>query len=167
MLPIKSKKKILLKDNSKTKYHREDYSINDFKKRLLIHKANIKRTFKLILNELKYRAKVHDHSKVESLPLQYEVTKRYIGRSEQYHSIKDNEAFAYHVKNERHHLQSFVPDDVNLFDVIELIVDCITCSVERQKDFRAIDITDKTLMLAFNNTCKQLLELLENKDSKK
>ena len=54
---------------------------------------------------------------------------------------------------ERHHLHHHVPDDVNLFDVIEMICDCVAAGMARDaENFYTPEIDPDILMKAFNNT---------------
>ena len=63
-----------------------------------------------------------------------------------------------HTSQERHHLNVTVQDDVNLVDVIEFICDCICSGYARDGKIRSelINLDEKTLKLAFNNTIKKL-----------
>lgn len=61
-------------------------------------------------------------------------------------------------KLERHHLKRRCPDDVDLFDVIEMICDCVAAGLARSGDVYDIDIPAEILTKAVNNT----VEILKN-----
>ena len=65
-----------------------------------------------------------------------------------------------HRRVNRHHLLQAdgVPDDVNLIDVIEMIVDCVMAGMARSGDVYPLDIDLKVLQKAFENTAKLLKE---------
>lgn len=63
-----------------------------------------------------------------------------------------------HRKVNRHHLfnEDGVPEDVNLVDVIELVVDCVMAGMGRSGSVYPLDIKPEVLMKAFNNTVELL-----------
>lgn len=63
-----------------------------------------------------------------------------------------------HRKINRHHLLSpdGVPDDVNLVDVIEMIVDCVMAGMGRTGEVYPLEIGPDILMKAFQNTSQML-----------
>jgi len=66
----------------------------------------------------------------------------------------------YHYNMERHHLNSKKPVEVNLFDVVEMVCDCIAAGVGRsgEVDLKYFEIMDKDLLQeAMFNTVKQML----------
>ena len=61
----------------------------------------------------------------------------------------------------RHHLLSRCPDDVDLLDVIEMIVDCVCAGKARSGEVRPLEISDDILRLAVENTVKLVDNLTE------
>ena len=59
-----------------------------------------------------------------------------------------------HVNTERHHLLSRCPEDVNLLDVIEMIVDCVCAGKTRSGEVRDLKISTDILGKALRNTVK-------------
>jgi hypothetical protein len=57
---------------------------------------------------------------------------------------------------ERHHLDDRVPDDVNLLDVIEMVVDCVVAGMARTGEVYPIELSNDILQKALKNT-KELL----------
>lgn len=65
-----------------------------------------------------------------------------------------------HRKVNRHHLleKDGIPEDVNLIDVLDMIVDCVMAGMGRTGEVYPLNIDNKVLMTAFMNT----VELLKN-----
>ena len=63
-----------------------------------------------------------------------------------------------HVITERHHLLSYCPDDVNIIDVLEMIVDCTLAGLTRSGTVRPVEIDSEILKKAVDNT----VELIKN-----
>lgn len=65
-----------------------------------------------------------------------------------------------HRKVNRHHLlqEDGVPEDVNLVDVLEMVIDCVMAGMGRSGDVYPLDIAPEVLMDAFQNTVTMLKE---------
>ncbi len=63
-----------------------------------------------------------------------------------------------HRKVNRHHLleDDGVPENVNLVDVLDMIVDCVMAGMGRTGSVYPLNINDKTLKAAFDNTVELL-----------
>lgn len=59
---------------------------------------------------------------------------------------------------ERHHLNDRVPDDVNLFDVLERVADVTTAGMARTGNIYPESISPEMLVKAYNNTIELLAE---------
>lgn len=57
---------------------------------------------------------------------------------------------------ERHHLNDSVPEDVNLVDVLEMVIDCTVAGLARSGEVYDITIPQEVLEQAIDNT-KQLI----------
>lgn len=66
-----------------------------------------------------------------------------------------------HIRAERHHLNNYCPDDVNLIDVLEMITDCVCAGLARSDKVYPIEISSDILQLAVKNT----VDLIENECS--
>lgn len=66
-----------------------------------------------------------------------------------------------HVNTERHHLLSRCPEDVNLLDVIEMIVDCVCAGKTRSGEIGGLEITPDILETAMKNTVKLVDDMTE------
>lgn len=66
------------------------------------------------------------------------------------------EWYQLHINTERHHLLSRCPDDVNLLDVIEMIVDYVCAGKTRGGEVRDLEISIDILVKALKNTVKMV-----------
>lgn len=66
-----------------------------------------------------------------------------------------------HYELERHHLLANCPDDVNLIDVLEMIVDCICAGLARNGKVRELEINNDILNKAVKNTVQLILDNVE------
>ena len=94
----------------------------------------------------------HDHDKLTNIDAFH---KDFIN------DFKTTDWWDNHKKVNRHHLftEDGVPDDVNMIDVVELIVDCVMAGMGRTGYVYDLNIEPDVLMKAFNNT----VELLKSK----
>lgn len=79
-------------------------------------------------------------------------------------SFTDGTWYPMHVTIERHHLLSYCPDDVNIIDVLEMIVDCTLAGLTRSGTVRPVEIDSEILKKAVDNTVdliKNNVELVE------
>ncbi len=65
-----------------------------------------------------------------------------------------------HQQTQRHHLGTQIgcPDDVNLFDVLQYIVDGIVAGMARSGKYTRAQIDTAVLLKAFNNTIDNILQ---------
>lgn len=66
-----------------------------------------------------------------------------------------------HVEKERHHLLSHCPEDVNLIDVLEMVVDCTCAGLARSGEVRPMEINEEILKKAMNNTVELIKGMVE------
>ena len=80
-------------------------------------------------------------------------------------SFIDGEWYPMHCKTERHHLNEYCPDDVNLIDVIEMICDCVCAGMARSGTVRPVEIDADILKKALDNTVNMLAETVVLEES--
>ena len=68
-----------------------------------------------------------------------------------------------HRKVNRHHLlaDDGVPEDVNLIDVLDMIIDCVMAGMGRSGSVYPLEIKSEVLINAFNNTVELLKKNVE------
>lgn len=92
--------------------------------------------------------KNHDHTKLENMKEFHEALES--------RKIKSSQWYKMHISEERHHLISNVPDDVNLIDIFEHLVDCVMAGTARSGEIYDIDLPDEVLQKAHKNTVELL-----------
>ena len=73
----------------------------------------------------------------------------------------NGEWYKLHVTAERHHLLTRCPDDVNLLDVLEMIVDCVCAGKARNGEAINLVMPTDILAKAFYNTVKLVDSMTE------
>lgn len=113
------------------------------------HIGDVKQGLAFVAGLMASAADRHDHDKITNI--------------DQFHSdfvtgFKQQEWWANHVKVNRHHLQGItgIPQDPNLIDVLEMIVDCVMAGMGRTGNVTPLQIDPAILMEAFHNTVELL-----------
>ena len=73
----------------------------------------------------------------------------------------NGEWYPMHCKTERHHLNEYCPEDVNLIDVIEMICDCVCAGMARSGRVYTIEIPSEILQKAVRNTVQMCVDAVE------
>ncbi len=113
------------------------------------HIGDIKKGMDYFKELITGSAKCHDFDKLESI--------------DHFHSdfltgFKDTGWWDNHRKVNRHHLleDDGIPENVNLIDVLDMIVDCVMAGMGRTGSVYPLNINDKILKAAFDNTVELL-----------
>lgn len=111
----------------------------------LQHIGDVKQGMEFFISLMGNAIIFHDHDKITNIDGFYH---------DFINNFKTTEWWDEHKKVNRHHLitPDGVPDDVNLVDVIEMIVDCVMAGMARSGNVYDIELNDKVLKTAFNNT---------------
>lgn len=130
--------------NADSRTSKKDSTVEDLKEDTISHIKDVTNGLDFISDLIKERGSKHDHTKISNM--------------EEFHAalksghIKDTQWYKNHITEERHHLKSNIPDDVNLIDVIEHIVDCTMAGLTRSGDIYDTDLSAELLQLATQNT---------------
>jgi len=116
------------------------------------HIGDVKKGIQFIINELKSAADKHDYTKIDKLDAFH---KDFITE------FKTTDWWEMHKKTERHHLDSNIPDDVNLVDVIEYLVDGVMAAMGRSGKYVNRTLPKGLLDKAFDNTVEMLINKIE------
>lgn len=76
-------------------------------------------------------------------------------------SFVDGEWYPMHCKTERHHLNEYCPEDVNLIDVLEMISDCVCAGMARSGNVYPVEISSDILQKAVKNTVQMCIDAVE------
>ena len=149
--------KIKKNPNGDTRTAPKDISFEQFQEANDMHKNDVRRVMARLATKLEIRGTFHDYTKKTEKKLFY---KNFLETINEGKDFVSNEWYQLHIANERHHLLSRCPEDVNLIDVIEMIVDCVCAGKARSGEVRPIEINDEILKKAITNTVKMLDEMI-------
>lgn len=119
----------------------------------IYHNLAVRECTKFICQKIQFQSTKHDYTKLnEYLPMFYNALKSGLTGDD----FRKLEWFQIHCHKERHHLNDFCPNDVNLIDVIEMICDCVCAGKARSGIVYPISISNEILQKAVKNTEKML-----------
>lgn len=113
------------------------------------HRKDVRAGFDFFITLMRRQGELHDHDKLSDID----------GFHADFQTgFERHEWWDKHRKINRHHLlqEDGVPDDVNLVDVLDLIVDCTMAGLARSGDIYPITLSPEVLQRAFDNTCELL-----------
>jgi len=114
------------------------------------HIGDVQNGLRFLADELRIAGCHHDKTKLSRLCMFHEDFKT---------GFKTTKWWEMHQSAERHHLKEpeYIPGDVNLLDIIEMIVDGVMAGMARSGEYRKEEIPDSLLRKAFDNTIELLL----------
>ena len=120
----------------------------------LQHIEDVQKGMAFFIMMMKQAASKHDYTKLTGINQFFEDFKT---------GFKTQNWYEMHKTTERHHLsiRGVIPEDVNLIDVIEYIVDGAMAGMARSGKYRKEDISKDLLKRAFDNTIELLLSEIE------
>lgn len=115
----------------------------------VMHREDVRQGFAFFSRMMMRQAELHDHDKLSNID----------GFHADFQTgFEQYEWWDTHRKINRHHLlqEDGVPEDVNLIDVLDLIIDCTMAGMARSGEIYPITISQEVLTRAFENTCTLL-----------
>jgi len=159
-----TKVKMTRNSNGDTRHATHIPTISEFNKANGLHRCDVDRLIERFCALLKKSSEIHDWSKVEE-PYRSMFYRDMVATMEGRMHFEDGEWCKLHYeKLERHHLLKYVPDDVDLFDVIEMVCDCVAAGMARSGEVRPLEISDGVFQKALKNTVKILQNEIELTD---
>ena len=151
--------------NGDSRVAKKEPTIDEFRKANHDHISDVERIMDSVCIQLKNQAASHDWTKIME-PYQTmfynDLCKTIRGEM----NFMDGEWIHQHYDIlERHHLSKSAPDDVNMFDVMEMLCDCAVAGKARNEmNIYYPTISDEILQRAFRNTFDILVNAIEVKD---
>ena len=135
---------------------------NKLEKASIEHIQDVRKGMSFLADMLNEAGACHDWTKTRYLKEFWEDYKQGLTGDE----FKKAPWYQIHINKERHHLNSRCPEDVNLLDVLELIVDCVMAGKGRfaKVDMEFFELPDGVLEEAYQNTIKMVNEAVEVED---
>lgn len=124
------------------------------------HIMDVTNTMLRVSEMMEEVACMHDHTKKSD---EEQFYKDFLSTMNEGTDFVSGKWYQHHVNTERHHLLSRCPEDVNLLDVIEMIVDCVCAGKTRSGEIRGLEITPEILDKAMRNTVKMIDDMTEVK----
>lgn len=126
------------------------------------HVYDVSRVMEVVAHEIVERGKRHDWSKIKE-PYKNMFYQDLCDTISGNMDFMDGEWAKFHYSNERHHLLRNVPEDVNLIDVMEMIIDCVCAGMARSGEVRPLEIDESILTTAMENTVLLVKNMIEVK----
>lgn len=134
----------------------EDVDFISFSEANDSHRSDVRKVMERIADMVKEVGKNHDWIKTGIYEIDF--FRDFIANLVSKQNFTDGAWYPMHVTTERHHLLSYCPDDVNIIDVLEMIVDCTLAGLTRSGTVRPVEIDSEILKKAVDNT----VELIKN-----
>ena len=147
--------------NGDTRTAKKDVSLDEFRKSNDMHRKDICDVMSVLALNIKVKGSMHDYTKTLYDKLFYKNFLSTINNGTDF--VKD-EWYQLHIEKERHHLLSRCPDDVNLLDVLEMVVDCVCAGMSRSGEVRPVEIDVEILNKALANTTTLIKNMIELKE---
>lgn len=147
--------------NGDTRTAQGNVDFETFQKSNDMHIADVSNIMNLFADMCEYSGKSHDFTK-KKYEQQFYDEFTYARKNDT--DFRESEWYKMHIKTERHHINDYTHDDVDLIDVLEMIADCTSASLARSGSVREITIDKDVLYKAFQNTCELVKEMCELKD---
>lgn len=158
-----SKIKIIKNINGDSRVADHVPTINEFDHSNYLHVEDVKRLIDRFCEKLKQIAQHHDWTKIRE-PYRSMFYRDLCATINGYlpDFMEGKWSKQHYYENERHHLEKCVPEDVDLFDVIEMICDCVAAGMARSEGkIYPINIPTDVLEKAVRNTVSILVEECE------
>ena len=144
--------------NGDTRTASKNISYEEFQEANDMHKRDVYEVMKYLSRLISVTGLSHDFTKKREEQLFY---KNFLSAMNNGTNFVEDEWYQLHINEERHHLLSRCPEDVNLIDVIEMIVDCTCAGLARSGEVRGLEINSQILEKAVQNTVKLILREIE------
>ena len=135
-------------------------TITEFDHANVWHREDVGHLIERFCHMLKVSTNDHDWTKVRE-PLRSQFYCDMVSAMHGDAAFEDGKFAKAHYEQERHHLNRHVPDDVNLFDVVEMVCDCVAAGMARSGDVYPIKIEPEVFNRAINNTVELLKKEIE------
>lgn len=148
--------KIKKSENADTRSAKGNVSKEDLIKNSLLHIKDVINVGNWFADLLKEQVLKHDYTKIKYIDMFYkDFTSGMQGKA-----FKELKWYQKHL-TERHHLNDKCPEDVNLIDVLEMVIDCSVAGLARSGEIYPIKIKNEVLQKAVENTKNLIVNNVE------
>lgn len=155
--------KIIIKKNPNgdTRTAKKDVSFEEFQEANDSHIADVYNVMRALAEKVKDAGGNHDTTKKSK---EKEFYNDFLATMNDGFNFVKGDWWKNHVESERHHLLAHCPDDVNLIDVLEMVVDCTVAGLARSGEVRPMEINADILSKAVENTSKLIQDMTKLED---
>lgn len=121
----------------------------------LSHIVDVRNVGYWISEKLQDQLTEHDYTKIDYIDEFYHDFIEQLNSKEAH--FKEMPWFKNRHMTERHHLNDSVPEDVNLIDVLEMVIDCTVAGLARSGNVYPITISPEILQKAIENTSNLII----------
>ena len=125
------------------------------------HIEDVRKAIKYIIERLEEIALLHDYTKVFDIDGFYADFNK--TQLEPKTDFKKLDWYQKHITEERHHINDNCPDDITLFDILEMIADVTMAGLARTGDVFPLEVDEKILKKAVKNTVDEIVANTEVK----
>lgn len=152
---------IIKSPNGDTRTAEGKVDFKEFQKANDMHISDVSNIMSYLSKLVYETGKIHDWTKKER---EEQFYKEFTDAREKGTKFTESPWYQNHIKDERHHINSFVHEDIDLIDVLEMIADCTAAGLARSGQVTPLEINKDVLYKAFQNTCKLVLDACELRD---
>ena len=150
--------KIKKNPNGDTRTAPKGITFEQFQKANDMHISDVQKVMKVLSDMIYTKGQMHDFTKKSEEKMFYD---NFVDTIENGTDFVNNEWYQLHVNTEKHHPLSKCHDDITLLDILEMVTDCVCAGKSRSGEVRQIEINDKILKLALDNTVKMVSNMIE------
>ena len=137
--------------NGDTRTTKKDITFNDVVKASREHVNSVQQALEYCASIMMKMSQNHDITKFSAAKMFYDDMRKTLDGGADF--VK-GEWYQTHIRAERHHPMSYCHEDINLFDILEMVCDCVCAGLARSGEVREITISDDILQKAVKNTAK-------------
>ena len=141
-------------------------TIRQFERSNRMHCTDVSEMMKSLAAEIGHAGNLHDITKMRE-PDKSLFYRELCSTIEGKMNFVEGRWYPMHCQTERHHIDKFCHDDVNLIDILEMICDCVCAGMARSGKVRPIEIPSEVLQKAVVNTvemCRSSVELVDDEE---
>lgn len=144
--------------NGDTRTAPKGITFEQFQKANDMHREDVRKVMSFLAYRTNRTGLKHDHTKKSDEELFYND---FLSTMNSGTDFTKGKWYKMHIANERHHLFSRCPDDVNLIDVLEMIADCVCAGMARSGYVRDLEISSDILERAVKNTVELIVKEID------
>lgn len=147
--------------NGDSRTAKKNVTFEEFQESNNMHRQDVMKVMNELAIDIQVKGINHDYTKKTKEQLFYD---NFTSTAIECSDFLKSEWYQSHIEKERHHLLSRCPEDVNLLDVLEMVVDCVCAGISRSGEVRPIEINSEILNRALANTTKLIQNMVEGVD---